>query len=127
MSEKGIVRKYRHEVYDYLEENPAVRDALATWLSSGGERTLTKLQGMARGDLFPYTAPQHVQASFGAFLGGVDWAVRTLRNAVAKSLNMEERRRMVAQAEGDSFERRVLDEIMPGWEKMEETKKGKEG
>ena len=114
--------KFAHDVYDFLEGNEVAKSALANWLGSGGIDTLDRLEGMARGDLFPYTAPQHVQASFGAFLGGVAWAVRTLKNAVEKSNNNEERRRMQRQAEGnvDQTADALMDRMYPGWRKMVE-------
>ena len=115
-------KQMKHDVYDFLEGNAVAKSALSTWLSSGGIDTLDKMEGMARGDLFPYTAPQHVQASFGAFCGGVTWAIRTLKNAVEKSNNNEERRRMQRQAEGnvDQTADALMDRMYPGWRKLAE-------
>ncbi len=117
MAAKKKTNAVPHEVYDFLETNPIAKSALADWIASGGGETLDHIQYMARGDLFPYTAPQHVQASFGAFLGGVAWACRTLRNAVEKTNNAEERRRMQAQAEGnvDQIADSLMDRMYPGW------------
>ncbi len=114
--------EFAHDVYDFLEGNGVAKSALAEWLASGGTDTLNLMEGMARGDLFPYTAPQHVQASFGAFVGGVAWAVRTLKNAVEKSNSNEERRRMQLQAEGnvEQIANSILDKTYPGWRELVE-------
>jgi len=112
--------EFAHDVYDFLEDNGVAKSALAEWLAKGGSDTLAIMESMARGDLFPYTAPQHVQASFGAFVGGVAWACRTLRNAVEKSNNNEERRRMQLQAEGnvEQIANSILDVTYPGWREL---------
>lgn len=111
-------RQYPHELYDFLEAHPVAKDALASWLRAGGDEILKKAQDMARGDMYPYTAPQHVQASFGAFVGGVAWLARTLLNAVEKSNNANERRKMAIQATGgvEAAQNELLREMIPDYD-----------
>ena len=126
MEKQDKEKHFPHDVYDFLESNPVAKSALATWLAAGGADTLNKLENMARGDLFPYTAAQHVQASFGAFVGGVAWTIRTLKNAVEKSNTNEERRRMQRQAQGhvDYATDEFMDRNYPGWRELLKPQQG---
>ena len=55
-------------------------DQHAKWLASGGEELLKAVTNMYRGDAWPWQADSHQQASFGAFMAGVDSAVKYLAN-----------------------------------------------
>lgn len=90
----------RSGLLEFLASNPVLLDSHSRWLSAGGDRTLDKMLETVRGDLFPYTADQHVQAAFGAWVGGVSWAVRILKNLVVLANNRKEMAELLAQAEG---------------------------
>jgi hypothetical protein len=99
----------RHELFDYMDHNPAAVDAHGRWLSAGGERLLDLAVNSIRGEMFPYDAPQHVQASFGAFVGGATWLAKMLRNLIKISNNRTEALRMLSQADGSlSLEERMI-------------------
>jgi tellurite resistance protein len=63
--------------------------------------------------MFPWDQPQHVQASYGAFVGGATWMAKLLRNVVVMANNRSEALRMLAQADGSisEEERRLLREM----------------
>jgi len=99
----------RHELFDYMDHNPAAVDAHGRWLSAGGERLLELAVNSVRGEMFPYDAPQHVQASFGAFVGGATWLAKLLRNLVKVANNRSEALRYLSQADGSlSLEERQI-------------------
>jgi hypothetical protein len=100
----------RHALFGYLADNPQAVSEHSRWLASGGEEILSRLMDSIRGDAFPYTAEQHVQASFGAYVAGAALAIRTLRKLVEVSNNRAETARFIAQAEGavSAAERAVL-------------------
>lgn len=110
--EKESAPAIRHELFDYLAAHPEAASSHANWMAAGGERILDLMVNAVRGDMFPYTAEPHVQASFGAFVGGVAWAAKMLRNLVALANNRSEALRMLAQADASlsEEERRILRE-----------------
>ena len=103
----------KDNLFEYVEKNPAVLSEHAKWLDGGGKEILDRLTDMVRGDAFPYTAETHVQASFGAFVGGVSWAVRVLSVLVGLSNDKTERARMVAQSGGslNEHEMKILEDL----------------
>ena len=100
----------RHELLDFVRENPRLADAHAAFLSAGGERALELAVNSVRGEMFPWDQPQHVQASFGAFVAGATWMAKLLRNLVVLSNNRAAALRMLMQVDGaiPAEERRLL-------------------
>ena len=100
----------RNELLDFVRDNPKLADAHATFMASGGERALDLLQNAVRGDMFPWDAAPHVQASFGAFVAGASWAIRMFRNLVVLTNRRSEALRMLAQVDGrlSAAERELL-------------------
>jgi len=89
----------RHELFAFLDSNPSVTDAHGAWLAAGGDKLLDLAVNAIRGEMFPYDQPQHVQASFGAFVGGATWMAKLLRNLIAVSNNRAETARVLSQAD----------------------------
>lgn len=100
----------RHELFEYIAKNPKALDAHGRWLGEGGEKLLDLAVNSIRGDMFPWTAEQHVQASFGAFVAGAAWMAKLLRNLVVMNNNRSEALRMLAQVDGQlsAEERKIL-------------------
>lgn len=103
----------RHELLDFVRNAPGVADAHAKYMANGGERLLELAVNSIRGEMFPWDQPQHVQASYGAFVGGATWMAKLLRNVVVMANNRSEALRMLAQADGSisEEERRLLREM----------------
>lgn len=100
MDNKGSPAFASNELFDYIAKNQRVLSAHGNWLSAGGEKLLELAERSVRGDLFPWSAEQHVQASFGAFCAGAAWMSRLLRNLVALTNDRGEALRMLIQADG---------------------------
>ena len=107
--EKETTPVARHPLFEFLAANPAVLDAHAKWLSAGGEKIIELLVETMGGDMYPYTAEPHVQASFGAFCGGGAFFGKTLKRLVAVVNNRREALKVLSQADGSLTEdERVL-------------------
>ena len=104
------VSSLRNEFLDYIRHTPRVADAHARFMSEGGERLLELAVSAIRGDMFPWDQPQHVQAAYGAFIGGATWMAKLIRNAVVLAGNRTEALRMLAQMDGSitAQERQML-------------------
>lgn len=113
MKENDKPQQLRHEFLDFVRTAPGAADAHANFMKNGGERMLELAVNSIRGEMFPWDQPQHVQASYGAFVGGATWMAKLLRNAVVMANNRSEALRMLAQADGslNEDERRMLREM----------------
>lgn len=100
----------KHELLDFVRDNQKLASAHAAFMAAGGERLLELAVNSMRGEMFPWDAAPHVQASFGAFVGGGTWMAKLLRNAVALANNRAAALRTLAQADGGltADDRRVL-------------------
>ena len=100
----------KHELLDFVRGNQKLAGAHAAFMAAGGERLLELAVATMRGEMFPWDQAQHVQASFGAFVGGGTWMAKLLRNVVALANSRAAAVRMLAQADGGltADDRRVL-------------------
>ena len=108
--EKETTPVARHPLFEFLAANPQVLSAHAAWLSAGGEKIIELLIETMGGDSFPYSAEQHVQASFGAFCGGGAFFGKTLKRLVAVVNNRKDAIKMLIQSDGSipADERAIL-------------------